>query len=310
MTEITAAMVKELRERTGAGISDCKKALVESEGDYDRAIDILREKGLAAAAKKAGRIASEGLVTAVISPDGKNGVIAEINSETDFVAKNQEFRNFVSDVAGQALASDAFTVEELLAEKWQKDGSMTVSDALTGMIARVGEKISIRRFEKFSIMGAGVLVNYIHGGGRVCVMIELGSDVADDALIEAGKNVCMQIAAMSPAFISRADVSEEFMSKEKEILTQQALNEDKPKPANIIEKMVVGRLEKNLKEMCLLEQEYVKDQETTVRKYLESVGLSLGCAVTVRKMARYETGEGIEKREENFAEEVSKAMTT
>ncbi|MCL2461695.1 MAG: translation elongation factor Ts [Defluviitaleaceae bacterium] len=305
---VTAAMVKELRERTGAGMSDCKNALVEAEGDFDKAVDWLREKGLAAAAKKAGRIASEGLVITHIAPDGNVGVIVEINSETDFVAKSPAFQQFVADVAAQAAASQAESMDEFHAEKWHVDPSVTVKDALTQKISTIGEKLDIRRFDRFVKSGNGALISYIHGGGRVSVLLELVSDVVNDALIEAGKNVCMQIAAMSPQFVSRKDVPADYLEKEREILTQQALNEDNPKPLNIIEKMITGRLEKNLKELCLLDQEYVKDSEMTVGKYLEAVGKEIGSKVVVERFVRYETGEGLGKREDNFAEEVSKMM--
>ncbi|MCL2351098.1 MAG: translation elongation factor Ts [Firmicutes bacterium] len=307
---VTAAMVKELRERTGAGMTDCKNALVEADGDFDRAIDILREKGLSAAAKKAGRIASEGVVTALITPDNGVGVIVEVNSETDFVAKNQEFQNFVADVLAQAAASDAKSMDEFHVEKWIADPSVTVKEALTHKISVIGEKLDIRRFDKFVRTGNGALVSYIHGGGRVAVLLEMRSEVVNDALVEAGKNVCMQIAAMSPQFVHRNEIPEEFLAKEKEILTQQALNEDNPKPRNIIEKMIAGRLEKNLRELCLLDQEYVRDSELTVGKYLEGIGKEIGSAITVTRFMRYETGEGLEKKANNFAEEVSRQLDT
>ncbi len=303
---ITAAMVKELREITGVGMSDCKNALVKTDGDIEKAIEVLREKGLAAAAKKAGRIASEGLVHAYLSEDNKTGVLVEVNSETDFVAKNKEFQNFVAEVATQAAASSAADMDAFFAEKWLAGGFDTVRDALNQKVAIIGENLNIRRFEKFVRTQPGALVSYIHGGGRVAVLLEMACEKEGEALVEAGKNVCMQIAAMSPKFVAREDVSEEFINKEKEILTQQALNEGKP--ANIVEKMIIGRLNKELKDFCLLEQEYVKDGEMSVGKYLEAVGKELGAPITIKGFVRYETGEGLEKKEENFAEEVSKAM--
>jgi elongation factor Ts len=299
-------MVKELREISGAGMTACKSALTEADGVVERAVEILREKGLAAAAKKAGRIAAEGLVLAALSADRSKGAVAEVNSETDFVAKNQDFINYVKQVAEQALASHAETVEGLLAEKWLPDTSVTVKDVLTQKIATIGENINIRRFERYTVADSGAVVEYIHGGGKVAVLLELASATVNDALVEAGRNIGMQIAAMSPQFVSRADISEEFIVKEKEILTQQAINEGRP--ANVAEKIVEGRLNKELKEFCLLDQEYVKDPELTVKGYLEQAGKAIGSAVSVKRFVRYETGEGIEKKEENFAEEVSKAM--
>jgi len=318
MAAVTAAMIKGLREATGAGMSACKNALVEADGDFDRAVDILREKGLAAAAKKAGRIASEGLVWAYITPDNNNGALVEVNSETDFVAKNQDFRNFVNTVTTQVASSKAADVQAFLNEKWNEDASKTVNDVLIQKISIIGERLDIRRFERFEKKASGALVNYIHGGGKVAVLIEFGSDAVNEQLIEAGKNVCMQIAAMSPKFIDRNDISDEFIQKEKEILTQRAKLEEqekasenpkyKVKPEQILQKIVEGRLDKELKEFCLLEQEYVKDSELTVEQYLKSVGKEIGSDITVKRFARYETGEGLAKKEENFAEEVSKAM--
>jgi len=318
MAAVTAAMIKTLRDATGAGMSACKNALVEADGDFDRAVDILREKGLAAAAKKAGRIASEGIVWAYITPDNSIGALVEVNSETDFVAKNQDFRNFVNSIVTQIVSSKAADVQSFLNEKWIEDEAVTVNDALVQKISTIGERLEIRRFERFEKKDSGALVNYIHGGGKVAVLIELGSDIVNDQLIEAGKNVCMQIAAMSPKFIDRIDISDEFMQKEKNILTQRANLEEqekasenpkyKIKPDQILQKIIAGRLDKQLKEMCLTEQEYVKDSELTVDQYLKSVGKDIGSDITVKRFARYETGEGLAKKEENFAEEVSKAM--
>ena len=303
---VTAAMVKELRELSGAGMSACKNALTESGGDVKRAVEILREKGLAAAAKKAGRIAAEGLVMAALSPDRKKGALVEVNSETDFVAKNEDFIAFVKNVAAQTLASASETVEDLLAEKWLEDSSVTVKDALSQKVATIGENIGIRRFTRYNVTGSGLVVDYIHGGGRVGVMLELAAESATDAVVEAGRNVCMQIAAMSPQFVSRADVDADYLAKEKEILTQQALAEGKPQA--IAEKMVEGRLTKSLKEICLNDQEYVKDGEMSVSQYLDSVAKEAGGKLSVVRFVRYEKGEGIEKKEEDFAAEVQKAM--
>ncbi len=303
---VTAALVKELREITGVGMIDCKNALTESNGDLEKAIEILREKGLSAAAKKAGRIATEGLVYTYISDDNNTGVIVEVNSETDFVAKNQEFKNFVHSVALHAAASKTTDLEKMLEEKWIDDSNITVKEALSQKIAVIGENLNIRRFERFNKTESGCLVSYIHGGGRVAVLLQLVSEVANEIVVEAGKNICMQIAAMSPKFVCRDDVPAEFIEKEKEILTQQALNEGKP--ANIVEKMIVGRLNKELKEFCLVDQEYVKDGEMTVSQYIDSVGKEVNSKISVKAFVRFETGEGLEKKNEDFAEEVNKAM--
>ena len=303
---VTPALIKELREISGAGMMDCKNALTQADGNIEKAVELLREKGLAAAAKKAGRIATEGLVLAYIADDNSKGVLVEVNSETDFVAKNQEFKTFVEQVAQQAMASDSTSMDEFFAEEWKFGDSATVKDALSGKIAVIGENLNIRRFDKFEKQENGRLISYIHGGGKVAVVVYLASDAAGELLEESGKNLCMQIAAMSPRFIGRSDVPEEFINKEKEILTQQAINEGKP--AHIAEKMVMGRLKKELQEFCLLEQEYVKNGDQTVTQYLEEVGKSIGSSITVKRFVRYETGEGLDKKEENFAEEVSKAM--
>ena len=298
---VTAAMVKELRELSGAGMSACKNALVEADGDITRATEILREKGLAAAAKKAGRIAAEGMVMSALSDDRRRGALVEVNSETDFVAKNEDFIAFVKNVAAQTLASKAETVDEILAEKWLPDTSITVSEAFSQKVATIGENINMRRFARYEAEEGSLIAEYIHGGGRVGVMLKVTTDTVSDAVIEAGRNVCMQIAAMSPQFVDKDSVPEEYLTKEREILVQQTMSEGKP--ANIAEKMVEGRLGKILKEICLVDQEYVKDGELNVGQYLKSVG-----NITVTKFDRFEKGEGIEKKEENFAEEVSKAM--
>jgi len=301
---VTAAMVKELRERSGAGMSACKDALVEASGDMERAVEILREKGLAAAAKKAGRVAAEGLVHVLVADDRKSGVIVEVNSETDFVAKNNDFIEYVQQVAALALQSKAADIEAFMTEKWPT--GETVQEVLTQKVARIGENIGIRRFTRYVAADNGVVIQYIHGGGRVAVMLEMDSTVVNDALIEAGRNLSMQVAAMSPLFVARTDVPDDFIAKEREILIQQAINEGRP--ANIAEKVVEGRLTKSLIAMCLLEQEYVKDGDMTCGKYLESVGAAVGTKVGIKRFVRYETGEGIEKKVEDFAEEVSKAM--
>ena len=306
---ITASMVKELRELTGVGMLDCKKALAETDGDMEKAVEYLREKGLAASEKKAGRIASEGVCLSYLNDDKSVGVVVEVNSETDFVAKNPVFREYVFQVAEHIANSQAADVEALLAEAWKFDTSMTVAEALSSKVAVIGENLKIRRFEKYAKEGNGTIVSYIHGGGRIGVMIEIACDNVTDAVEEMGKNVAMQIAALNPQFICVDDVPAEFVAKEKEILTQQAMNDPKnaSKPANIIEKMIDGRLNKEMKEICLIEQPYVKDGDLTVKKYIESVAKEVGAPITIKRMVRFETGEGLEKKEENFAEEVAKA---
>lgn len=307
---ITAGMVKELREMTGVGMLDCKKALQETDGDMEKAVELLREKGLAASAKKAGRIASEGIVDIYLSDDNKFGAIVEVNSETDFVAKNQVFRDFVAAVAKQAATTTATTIEAFMEEKWSLDTQFTVQEALSQQVAVIGENLNIRRFEKFEKTQSGALVSYIHGGGRIGVLIELACEKESELLNELGKNVAMQVAALNPKFIYEKDVPEEFIAKETEILTVQAKNDPKnaSKPDNIIAKMIEGRLKKELKEMCLVEQPYVKDGDLTVQKYIDSVAKEVGAPITIARCVRFETGEGLAKKEENFADEVAKAI--
>ncbi len=303
---ITASMVKELREATGAGMMDCKKALNETNGDMDAAVEYLRKNGQAKAEKKASRIAAEGIVMAEVKDD-KTAAIVEVNSETDFVAKNEEFRGFVSAVVDQALATESADMEAFLAEKWNVDGSKTVQDALTEKIAVIGEKLSIRRFEK--IVSDGCIAAYIHGGGRIGVLVEADTDVVNDEIRTCLKNVAMQVAAMYPKYVCREEVSEEYMAHEKEILLAQAKKENeesaKPKPDNIIEKMIVGRLNKEMKEICLLDQVYVQDGDLTVAQYVEKVGKDNGAKLAIKKFIRFETGEGLEKKNEDFAAEVA-----
>jgi len=304
---VTASMVKELRERTGAGMLDCKKALTETDGNIEKSIDLLREKGLAKAAKKADRIAAEGIVMAKSTEDNKKAVVVEVNSETDFVAKNEKFRNYVESVAKQALVSESTDMDSFLAEKYIEDETKTVQDSLNEQISIIGEKLSIRRFQKLS-NEKGAIASYIHGGGKIGVLVEAEAEVVNDAVMEALKNVAMQIAALPPVYLSRDDVDQNYIASETAILKQQAMNENPDKPENIIEKMIVGRLNKQLKEVCLLDQSYVKDGDLTVQKYIDSVGKAVGGSILLKSYVRYETGEGIEKREENFAEEVAKQM--
>lgn len=306
---ITASMVKELREMTGVGMLECKKALAETDGDMEKAVEILREKGLAASAKKAGRIASEGLVDIYVSDDKKTAAIVEVNSETDFVAKNQTFKDYVANVAKQAASTSATNMDEFFAEKWSLDEAFTVKEALSQQVAVIGENLNIRRFEKYVRETAGSLVSYVHGGGRIGVLIELACEKEAPELEELGKNVAMQIAALNPKFIAVDNVPADFIEKEKEILTQQAKNDPKnaSKPDNIIEKMIVGRLNKEMKEICLVEQPYVKDGDMSVKQYIDSVAKVVGAPITIARYVRFETGEGLAKKEENFAEEVAKA---
>ena len=303
---ITAGMVKELREMTGAGMMDCKKALTETNGDMDAAVEFLRKNGQAKAEKKAGRIAAEGIVKAVVKDD-KLAAIVEVNSETDFVAKNDEFQGFVDTVVNQIADSDAADMDAFMAEPWAADNSKTVKDALVEKIAVIGENLNIRRFEKVSAEN-GCVVSYIHGGGRIGVLVAADTDVVNDEIKTCLKNVAMQVAAMSPKYVSRDEVSQEYMDHEKEILLAQAKKENPEKPDNIIEKMIIGRLNKEMKEICLLDQVYVQDGDLTVAKYVDKVAKENGANMTVKRFVRFETGEGIEKKQENFAEEVAAQM--
>lgn len=298
----TAKDVKDLRERTGCGMMDCKKALSETDGDMDKAIEILREKGLAAAAKKAGRIAAEGLVVSVVDSDKKVGVVLEVNAETDFVAKNEKFVAFVNDVAKTIIDNNPADIAAL--EELTMSGSdRTVAEELRDKILTIGENMKIRRFERLE----GDLVAYVHGGGRIGVMVKFDTDVADkDGFATYAKDVAMQIAAAVPQYLNKADVPAEVVEKEKEILTAQAINEGKP--ANIAEKMVMGRINKFYKEVCLSEQPFIKDGDITVAKYTDNTAKALGGKIAMVSFVRFEKGEGLEKREDNFADEVASMM--
>ncbi len=307
---ITAAMVKELREMTGAGMMDCKKALTETNGDMDAAVEFLRKNGQAKAEKKAGRIAAEGLCRVAMDGD-KCAAVVEVNSETDFVAKNEDFQKFVEDVAAQAVSTDAADLDAFLAEAWKVDASKTVKEALVEKVAVIGENLNIRRFEKV-VAENGCVVSYVHGGGRIGVIVEADTDVVNDGVKEALTNIAMQVAALSPKYVSTADVSEEYKAHEKEILMAQIAQDPKMagKPEKVIEGAVMGRLNKELKEVCLLEQTYVKaeDGKQTVAQYIAQVAKENSASLSVKKFVRFETGEGLEKKEENFAEEVAKQM--
>lgn len=364
--EITASMVKELREMTGAGVMACKKALVETDGNFDAAIELLRKKGEATAVKKASRIAAEGAVLAVV--EGNKAAIVEVNSETDFVAKNDKFKTFVANVADQILATDATTVEALLDEKFIKDEAKTVKEELVSQIAVIGENMTIRRFKK--IVTDGAVVPYIHAGGRIGVLVEATTANANDEVKEALKNIAMQIAALNPKYTSRNDISAEELAKLREITVESALNDPFTLPKPILQKLidkavndkvwsdediaiyeekksnmnylpnflskeaksqlaqlaldakaeitenkiftglVEGRVSKQLKEICLLDQVYVKaeDGKQSVAAYLADVSKKAGADLAIKQFVRFETGEGLEKKSENFAEEVAKQM--
>lgn len=303
MANISAQLVKELREMTGAKMMDCKKALVQTEGDIEKAIEFLREKGLADAAKKSGRVAAEGIVKTYISEDKKKGSVVEFNCETDFVAANDEFIAFADRLAEMAVETGAENVEALLNEKF--DAETTVSDALKALIAKLGENMTVRRFTTFAIEN-GVVKSYIHGGGRIGVLVEVACDTASDVLDEVAKEVCMQIAAANPLFLSEDQVDAASIEKEKEIYRVQALNEGKPE--NIVEKMVEGRIKKYYKEVCLLDQLWVKDNDKTIAKFLAEKSKEVGSPITVTRFVRYERGEGIEVEKVDFAAEVAAQM--
>ena len=307
---ITAGMVKELREMTGAGMMDCKKALTETNGDMDAAVEVLRKNGQAKAEKKSGRIAAEGLCRVAMDGDQKAAVV-EVKSETDFVAKNADFQSFVEAVATQAVESDAADLDAFLGESWKEDSSKTVKEVLVEKVAVIGENLNIRRFEKV-VAENGCVVSYVHGGGRIGVIVEAATNVVNDAIKEALTNIAMQVAALSPKYVSTEDVSEEYKAHEKEILMAQIAQDPKMagKPEKVIEGAVAGRLNKELKEVCLLEQTYVKaeDGKQTVAQYLAQVAKENNAELSVKKFVRFETGEGLEKKEENFAEEVAKQM--
>ncbi|KGK88499.1 translation elongation factor Ts [Clostridium sp. HMP27] len=302
---ITAQMVKELREITGAGMMDCKKALSEANGDVEKAIEVLREKGLSAAAKKAGRVAAEGLVYTYISEDKKNGAIVEVNCETDFVAANEEFKTLTENIAKQVANSNVATVEELLEQKYIGDENTTVKDTLTNLIAKLGENMSIRRFDKFAVE-SGAIQSYIHGGGRIGVLVKLECENESPVLAEVAKDVAMHVAAANPLFLNKDFVDHETLDKEREIYRVQALNEGKPE--KIVDKMVEGRVQKYLKEVCLVEQVWVKNPDYTITKYLQEKSKEVGAEMKISAFVRYERGEGIEKKEENFVEEVMKQI--
>ena len=290
---VTAALVKELREKTGAGMMDCKKVLTETDGDLEKATELLRERGIAKAAKKSGRIAAEGVVEAYVSEDGKVGAVVEVNSETDFVAKNEEFKQFVMDVAKQIVKNNPKSVEDLLAEPSISVEGKTVNEVLIDKIAKIGENMTVRRFARFETTN-GLIEKYIHGDGKIAVLVNM-----ENGNKELAKDICMQIAAARPEYVSREQVPAERLEKEKEILKAQTMNEGKPEA--IAEKIVMGRINKLYEEVCLVDQEFVKDSSMKVSQVLKDA--------KVVEFARFEKGEGIEKKEENFAEEVMKQLS-
>lgn len=306
---VTASMVKELREKTGAGMMDCKKALSATDGNMDNAVEFLRENGLAKAEKKADRVAAEGIVATKISEDGKVASIVEVNSETDFVAKNETFQKFVAQVAEQVATTGATDVEEFLVEPWGLEPEKTIKEELASLIATIGENMTVRRFQKI-VAADGIIESYIHAGGKIGVLVEAKTESNSVAVKECLRNIAMQIAALNPKYTDKSQVDQGYIEHEKEILAAAAKKEKPDANDNIINGMVMGRINKELKEICLLDQVYVKaeDGKQTVEKYIESVAKAEGITLELKGFVRFETGEGIEKAEENFAEEVAKQI--
>ena len=308
---VTAKLVKELREMTGAGMMDCKKALTATDGDMDKAVEFLREKGLATAQKKAGRIAAEGIVMLKVSEDGKKAVAVEVNAETDFVAKNEKFQGYVAQVAELALNTKAADIDAFMEEEWTFSESATVKEELAHQIATIGENMNIRRFTQVTEEN-GFVASYTHMGGKIGVLVDVETDVVNDAVKEMAKNVAMQVAALKPLYTNDSEVSAEYIAHEKEILLAQIMNDPKEsqQPEKVIQGMIAGRINKELKEICLLDQVYVKaeDGKQSVGKYVQEVAKANNANITIKGFVRFETGEGLEKKEENFAEEVAKQM--
>ena len=300
---VTAQQVKELREMTGAGMMDCKNVLVETDGNMDKAIEMLREKGLVKAAKKAGRIASQGIAKIAFAADGKSASAVEVNSETDFVAKNEEFIEFVGKLADITLKNEIADIDALTAFPYEGEG--TVQDALNNKIAKIGENMNVRRFARFAEPGC-LYTGYTHGGGKIGVIVGFLTDASAEEIAVMGKDVAMQVASMSPKFLTEADVDPEYIESEKKIMTQLVLNEGKA--PEMVDKIVAGKIKKEIKEVCLATQKFVKDNEITVDQYIDKCAKEIGKPVKAVSMLRYEVGEGIEKKEENFAEEVAKQM--
>ena len=307
MAEVTSQMVKELREMTQAGMMDCKKALIEAEGDIEKAVEWLREKGLAAAAKKASRIAAEGMVTSYVTPDAQIGVVVEVNCETDFVANTDNFKDFCAKIASHIAKANPTDVEALLTQPFADDASKTITDLISDATVAIGEKISVRRFARYAA-AAGVVETYIHMGGKIGVMVEVNNDkpetFGNDAFKVYYHDLTLQIAAARPTCVNKSEVPTDTLEKEKEILRAQALNEGKPE--KIVDKMVEGRIEKYYKEVCLVEQPFVKDPEKSIIQYTQEVAKAIGANIAPVQFVRFERGEGIEKRQENLADEIAK----
>lgn len=306
MAEVTSLMVKELREMTQAGMMDCKKALIEAQGDMDKAVEWLREKGLAAAAKKAGRIAAEGMVAGYVTADAQVGVIVEVNCETDFVANTDNFKDFCANIASHIAAANPADVDALLTQPFVGDAGKTITDLISDATVAIGEKISVRRFARYQA-AAGVVETYIHMGGKIGVLVEVSNDKPEtfgsDVFRTYYHDLTLQIAAARPTCVNKSEVPTDTLEKEKEILRAQALNEGKPE--KIVDKMVEGRIEKYYKEVCLTEQPFVKDPEKSVTQYTQEVAKAIGATIAPVKFARFERGEGIEKRQSNLAEEIA-----
>ncbi len=302
MAEITAALVKELRERTQAGMMDCKKALTANDGNMDAAIDWLREKGLAQAAKKAGRIAAEGAVVQYISEDGSIGAIVEVNCETDFVANTDNFKNFANSVAKHVALANPADIESLNAQKFVDDETKTIDSLIADATVASGEKISVRRFARYET--TGMVSSYIHMGGKVGVLVEVATESKDEKVVELAHDLCLQIAAAKPEAVRREEVNSENLEKEREIYRVKALESGKPE--KIVDKIVDGQIEKYYKEVCLLEQLFVKDGDKTIKGLIAEVSKEVGAPIDVVRYARFERGEGIEKRQDNLAEEIAK----
>lgn len=306
MANFTSKDVMKLREQTGVGMMDCKKALVETDGNFEEAVKYLREKGMASAAKKAGRIAAEGLVKCVVAPDKKSAVAVEINCETDFVARSEQFIALITNIANHILQSNALSVEQVLVEPYYADTSKTINVLIAEATAAIGEKISLRRFTKYVQTNNGLIASYIHMGGKIGVLCQIETSGSGEALNELAANLCMQIAASKPQVVNQEDVDQSQLDSEREILTAQAKNEGKPDA--VIAKMVEGRLHKFYKEVCLLEQEYVRDSALSVKQVVAACEKSIGADIVVEKFVRYEMGEGIEKRHDNFVEEIAQQL--
>lgn len=300
---VTAKLVKELREMTGAGMMDCKKALVETDGDLDKSVEILREKGLAKAAKKAGRVAAEGLVRVAFSDDHKEASMVEVNSETDFVAKNPEFVEFVEMLASKALTENVKDIEEFMGVSCDDEG--TVQEVLTAKISKIGENMNFRRFVKLSTPGV-IYVGYLHGGGKIGVLVGIKTDGTIEQVATVGKDVAMQVASMNPKFLNESEVDKAWLDSETEIAKQQLLNEGK-KP-ELLDRIIPGKIKAILKDVCLVDQKFVKNSDLTVSQYVAEEAKKLGISMEVVEMVRFEVGEGIEKKEEDFAAEVAAQM--